>query len=94
MVATRIAVFDWDDGNIDHIARHGISTEEADEAASDRRRVGMSVYSSGDESRWGVIGATEDGRVLAVILTSRAGLLRVVTARDANPAERRRYRRL
>jgi uncharacterized DUF497 family protein len=94
MVATlRVDVFDWDDGNIDHIANHGISPEEAEEAALDRRRVGMTVYRSRDELRWGLIGATEEGRILAVILTNRFGLQRVVPARDANPAERRRYRR-
>jgi len=48
MVATlRVAVFDWDDGNVDHIAEHGVSPEEAEEAALDRRGVGMAVYCGG-----------------------------------------------
>ena len=31
--------FDWDDGNIDHIAEHGVTPEEAEQALVDRRRV-------------------------------------------------------
>jgi uncharacterized protein len=56
--------FDWDDDNIEHIARHGVEPEDAEEAVGDpgrvtrRRRGGRLV----------VIGATEAGRVLVVVL--------------------------
>ena len=86
-------MFEWDDGNLDHIARHGVSPEEAEEALLDRRRIGTAIRRSTDELRWGSVGATEDGRILAMIYTRRSGRIRIVTARDANVAERRRYRR-
>lgn len=84
-------MFDWDDGNTDHIVNHDVTPEEAEEALTDRHRVGMSVYNAGNERRWGVIGATEDGRILAIVYTKRSGLTRVIMARNANQAERRRY---
>jgi len=31
---------DWDDANVEHIARHGITPEEAEEVLLDRRRIG------------------------------------------------------
>lgn len=85
--------FDWDDGNSFKIARHGVTMEEAEEALLDRRAIGMTVYSPPDEPRSGAIGATDDGRVLAVVFTMRGRKMRVITVRDANFGERRRYRR-
>ncbi len=86
-------LFDWDDGNLDHIARHNVTREEAEEALLDRRRVGVHVHQDSGEQRCGAIGATGDGRILAVVFTKRAAKLRVVTARTADQTERRRYRR-
>ena len=85
--------FDWDDANEEHIARHGVTPEEAEEVLLDRHPAALAVYNAPAERRWGIIGATEDGRVLAVIYTRRRGAVRIVTARDATPAEKRRYRR-
>ena len=86
-------MFDWDDANVDHIARHGISPEEAEEALLDRRRVGSSAYNVPGERGSAVIGATDGGRILSVVFTRRHGVFRVVTALDANQSECRRYRR-
>jgi uncharacterized protein len=84
--------FDWDDGNLDHIG-HGVTPEEAEEAVLDPRRIGTGAYNAENEQRWAVIGATEDGRVLYVVFTRRAGRIRIITAWDASASERRRYRR-
>ena len=32
-------VFEWDDGNLDHIAEHGVDNWEAEDAIRDRRRI-------------------------------------------------------
>ena len=85
--------FEWDDANEEHIAEHGIMPDEAEEALSDAHRKNQPAYNTPTERRRGVLGATEDGRILVVIYTYRRGAIRVVTARDANEAERRRYRR-
>jgi len=86
-------MFDWDDGNVGHLARHGVTRAEAEEALLDPRRIGASAYSTVTERRSAVIGATEDGRVLFVVFTRRGGDVRVIAARDATSKERRRYRR-
>lgn len=84
---------DWDAANEEHIARHGVAPEEAEEAMTDPRRLRVPAYDVEGERRRAVVGATEDGRVLFVVYTRRGDRLRVITARDAHPAQRRRYRR-
>ena len=86
-------MFDWDDHNIDHCAAHGVTMEEAEEALTDSRRIGVSAYDTEEEERWAVVGATISGRVLLVVFTRRPGLVRVITARNASAMQKRRYRR-
>jgi uncharacterized DUF497 family protein len=86
-------VFEWDEGNADHIAEHGVSTAEVEEALLDRHRIFDQAHQLPDEQHWAVIGATEASRVLFVVFTRRGRLVRVVMARDAVTRERRRYRR-
>ena len=85
--------YEWDDGNLDHIARHSIEDFEAEEALEDSKGVTLGAYNKGREKRYGVIGATEAGRILSVFYTFRSGRLRVATARDATPSEKQRYRK-
>lgn len=86
--------FEWDEGNVDHIARHGVEPWEAEEAIADGGRASLSARG---ENRAGAIGMTEDGEVLVVIverMERQAGpVRRVVTARDATENEKRIYRR-
>ena len=84
--------FERDEANEGHIARHGITPEEAEEALEDPRRIGVPAYDA-DIERRAILGATIDGRVLFVVFTIRRGRLRVVAARDATTTQRRRYRR-
>lgn len=83
--------FDWDEANRDHISRHGVSEEEAEDALADPR-VRSYVGRRGSERRTVTVGQTEVGRLLAVIHTPRRGKIRVLTAREANEWERRFYR--
>jgi uncharacterized DUF497 family protein len=82
-------MFEWDDGNRDHIAEHGVAEWEAEEACQDRRRIRTDAHSG----RRGIVGRTEDGRLLAVFYEQWGNQVRVVTARDANATEERSYRR-
>jgi len=86
--------FDWDAANEEHIALHSVTPEEAEEATTDPDRVATNAYrATNGESRQGVVGKTEDGRMLTVILTRRGDLPRVVTAREASKTERSAYRK-
>ncbi len=85
--------FDWDSANINHIARHSVRPEEAEEALLDRKRIGTPAYQVENERRWAILGKSNNGRILFIVFTRRNGLIRVVTARDATSKEKRRYRR-
>jgi uncharacterized DUF497 family protein len=76
-----------------HVEEHGLSPEEVEEALLDPRRLGAPAYNVVGEERRAVIGATSAGRLLFVVVTRRGDIVRVVTARDANEWEKKRYRR-
>ena len=92
-VRWRGSVFDWDEGNEEHIAEHGLAPEDVEDAVLDPRRIGVPAYSVAGEQRRGLSGATGAGRILLVVVARRADLIRVVTAYDANEQQKRRYRR-
>jgi uncharacterized DUF497 family protein len=84
---------DWDEEIEDHIANHGVSPEEAEEAILDPRQVPDVAYSTPTERRYAIVGATESGRILFVVFTMRRGRVRIVTAYSAPRKARLRYRR-
>lgn len=86
-------MFEWDGANVDHITAHGVSPDEAEEAILDPRHVPMAAYAVPGERRQAVVGMTEDLRLIFVVFTRRGPAIRVITARDASPKQRRRYRR-
>ncbi len=85
--------FDWDDENIDHLAWHMVEPDEVEAAFADPDRVSREAYNTSTERRRGIIGATNDGRLLTIIFTVRRGRIRVVTAWDADDRDARRYDR-
>jgi hypothetical protein len=80
--------FDWDRGNTEHVALHGVDPFEAEQAISNQHVV-LATVLSGGEARTVCAGRTASGRVLKVVYTLRAGRIRVVTAH-----EDRRLRRI
>jgi hypothetical protein len=84
---------DWDEANLEHIARHQLEAWEVEEALADPERIPLKVYHVAQEKRQGFIAKTAAGRVLAIILTLRHKRYRVVTAREASRNEKRLYRR-
>jgi uncharacterized DUF497 family protein len=85
-------LFEWDDANREHVEANGVAVEEVEDALLDSGRVGTGAYNVGRERRWAALGRTEAGRLLFVVFTRRGSNVRVITARDAAPRERRRYR--
>lgn len=86
-------MFEWDEDNIEHVARHRVEPWEAEDALLDPGRLGTPAYRVGRETRRAALGATESGRILFLVFTSRGRRVRVITARDAETKEKRRYRR-
>jgi uncharacterized DUF497 family protein len=54
--------FDWDGAHIEHVARHDIRPEEAEQAIDDPHALSIPAYEVGGEVRFGLLGATADGR--------------------------------
>jgi uncharacterized DUF497 family protein len=79
--------FQWDDGNIDHIAKHDITPDEAEQVIENEPLDAGAVLRNG-ETRTVHVGETDAGRVLIVVVTERSGIYRVVTARPATRKER------
>jgi uncharacterized protein len=82
--------FDWDHGNIEHLT--DLTTDEVKKAVLAPDRIGVGAYNALGERRWALLGATVDNEILFVVYTWRHGKVCVVTARLAEPNERRRYR--
>jgi len=81
--------FDWDDGNIDHIARHGVEVDEVEQALSAKP-----LIRKGRFERYLAFAKTAAGRYLFVVVKNLGkGWARVISARDMTRAERRYYRR-
>ena len=85
--------FNWDSANIDHIAEHGITPEEAEQVI-ENGPFELARYIRGGEERRNYLGETDEGLVLTVVATERNDQVRVVTAHRANRSMRQRYERL
>lgn len=90
--------FDWGEDNVDHIwDAHEVAPDEAEQALADPKRVPGEAYHTESEKRYAFIGMTEDDRLLFVVFTYRntehGRMIRVISARDATPDERRQHRR-
>jgi len=80
--------FWWDEENIEHIANHGVEPAEA-EAVIDHAKL---IRKAG-RGKYIAYGQTDNGRYLIVVYAPKENhRLRVVTARDMTPTEKRRFR--
>ena len=86
----RISGFEWDDGNLLHLALgHGIEPEEAEEVFAV-----APLFRRTKRGHYAVFGRTRAGRLVVVIFEKkRGGVVRVITGWDMDDAERRYYRR-
>ena len=82
--------FDWDESNRQHIALHGISPEEAEEAVL-IDPLDADVQQHESEQRALCFGRTKSGRLLTVLYTERLGRIRVVTAYEMTRSQQRLY---
>jgi uncharacterized DUF497 family protein len=80
--------FEWDDGNVLHLALgHGIEAPEAEEVLALRPLVRKTR-----RGHFAAFGPTRAGRLLVIVFErKRAGLVRVITGWDMSSAERRYY---
>ena len=79
-------LFDWDEHNIAHIARHGVTPAEAEQVLLNSP-VDYELQEEEGEERTLQIGMTLAGRMLALASTLRSCRIRVITAFPATPKQ-------
>lgn len=84
--------FEWDDVKAaQNYADHGVSFEAAREVLKDPFAIErLDDREDYGEDRYSILGMV-DGRILYVAYTLRNGTIRIISARGADPHERRRY---
>ncbi len=85
-----ITDFEWDDDNIEHIAKHGVSPDEVEGVAFDDEPW---VKKGRDGTRY-LLGYTVAGRYLFVVCVLKGkGSATVITALDMDDKTRKLYKR-
>ena len=85
----RVHVFEWDEGNREHIHEHHVDEEEAEETFEEKHY----LYRTRD-GRYSLLGRSGIGRYLFVVFEYEGReTARVVTARDMTITEKRLYHR-
>lgn len=82
-----MAEFRWVDWNIQHIARHGVEPDEAEEVVL----TGATI--KGREDTLVATGPTSEGRFLFVVYKKDGNQVFVITARDMTENEKRSWRK-
>lgn len=90
---TEFGVFEWDEHKERvNLRKHRILFSEAVQAIGDRfALLRYDAAHSVAEDRYEIIGASKDGRMLAVVATMRNGTWRIITARAATRKEKWEY---
>jgi uncharacterized DUF497 family protein len=83
--------FDWDAANLAHIARHGITPEECEEAYRNGPMV-IEVRERKRERRRLCLGETSAARLPTFVITARKDKIRFVTAHPMHAKQREIYR--
>lgn len=89
---SKIEGFEWDEGNLSHIKKHGVSKEECEEAFFNKQpELTPDETHSQIEERYRVYGQSNNGRLLFMIITIRNNKIRVISARGQNKKERKEF---
>jgi len=87
-----IEFLQWDEHNINHIARHNIMPEEIEEVCFNdeiKPRIEKGRY-----KRYYILGQTFDGRYIFIVIEYLGGKkARTITARDMTYSEKKRFER-
>jgi uncharacterized protein len=85
--------FEWDRQKAEaNTRKHGVGFDEAASAFADPLSVTVpDLRHSQAEQRYVLFGRSERGRLLAVMHAERATAIRIISARQVTPRERREY---
>ncbi|MGQ0509437.1 MAG: BrnT family toxin [Betaproteobacteria bacterium] len=85
--------FEWNpEKALENEQKHGVAFAEATEVFGDDHSSSVpDPDHSTDEERYIIFGTTKQGRALVVSYTEREGRIRLISARQMTPRERRAY---
>lgn len=82
----------WTQSIIDHVQKHGVTPEEVEEVIYEGKPFVRRGPGSGRSRRYYVLGQTQAGRYLQIVLGRVSGMtFKVITARNMKGDERRLY---
>jgi uncharacterized DUF497 family protein len=86
-------VFEWDESKGEaNLKTHGVSFLEASTVFADPLSLTITdPLHSGEESRFVILGLSNQKHALVVVHTYRENAIRIISARSATPRERRQY---
>lgn len=90
---TKLSGFDWNEGNREkNWIKHKVDYKEGEEIFFNKPLfIDEDVKYSSQEKRFETLGRTDKGRGLFVVFTLRDNKIRIISARDQDNKERRRY---
>jgi uncharacterized protein len=85
--------FEWDEAKAEaNFEKHGVSFTDASTVFGDPLYVDFyDPDHSSEENRYLIIGTSEAGRKLIVSYTERKDVVRLISAREVTPTERKTY---
>lgn len=92
MHTLRAVEFEWDERKAaENLRKHGVDFADAALVLEDDLALTVEDPDAQDEERWVTMGHDPNQRVLVVAYTWRGERIRLISARKATGAERRRY---
>lgn len=89
--------FEWDEGNLEHTAKHGVTRHEIEHVLSNDPMVQPDPHPAEIEERWRAIGANAEGRLVFIVFTFRDTIetltMRPISARYMHRKEVTKYER-
>jgi uncharacterized protein len=86
-----VAEFRWNEWNVEHLARHGVKPDEAEDIVVAARQP---YPLERPDAKWLVWGRTAAGRALQIVFVlDDDDTIYVIHARDLTTREKQRYRR-
>ncbi|MBU0978344.1 MAG: BrnT family toxin [Patescibacteria group bacterium] len=88
--------FDWDEGNIEKsFSKHKITAQESEEVfVNEPLIINFDLKHSSKEERYQVLGQTNGQKKLFMVFTIRNKKIRIISTRNQNKRERKRYEKL
>lgn len=84
----KITGFEWDSGNEQKNAKHGVTPAEAEQVFLNEPLVVLDDPKHSDvEQRFHALGQTSEGRMLHISFTVRTSKIRIISARDMHRKE-------